>query len=142
MYEHGRVGSCLSIELSHMHRSHCFHAHMVFLPESVDILYDIQPYFDETNSLSSLLDITKYERHYIYYEYIDGSVKRYIFKNPKTMYSQFMRKNICRHLNLYERWDWAEVPNWELVHETVVLLRPVLANLITSFDDEGSNEIR
>lgn len=132
-YEHGGIGSCLTLESQKVKTSHCFHAHMIFFPHAVDITDQIIPYFNTIKTLEKIENLLLIEGHYIYYEFLfDHLVKpiKYVFSDAIKIYSQFMRKNLCNSLNLPDRWNWFENPNWNLVYETKLVLEETLRDIL------------
>lgn len=119
-YEHGKVGTSLTVGKDHQH---CFHSHLHCVPVPIQLNDNVS---EELEGLSfpSLEDAYKFVNkdnidRYLLVE--DTSLKLYF---PDTsLRSQYLRYILAKTLNNISAWDWIDNQNWPLINKTINKLK-------------------
>ncbi|MCM0301930.1 HIT domain-containing protein [Bacteroides fragilis] len=119
-YEHGKIGTSLTMNNSH---EHCYHAHLHCIPVSCElnkivcneisghVYHDYNECYKDMNN----------KKQYLYIE--DTKIMTYIPQNP--IRRQYLRYKLASILGYNERWDWVDNQNWNLIDQTINKLKPV-----------------
>jgi hypothetical protein len=113
--EHGRVAPCIQI-YNVQHEEHCFHAHNLVFPLSLDLTELLKKHGLKLIEFSSFLDARenfKWSEEYYYFERIDGTCV--IAFEPRRLVRQFFRYLIAEHIGKPELADWKNYPQIEVV---------------------------
>ncbi|PWG79283.1 HIT family protein [Pararcticibacter amylolyticus] len=120
-YEHGRAGACLiPIEGS----KHCYHAHMHFVPVSLDLNRIVELEYDPTR-------IQGFDNFFRIYDdcgrppylYIDdGESNFYVIK--EQLRRQYLRYKTASFLGKRHLWNWIEHQGWEIIKSGFGVLSP------------------
>jgi hypothetical protein len=113
--EHGRVPPCEYLDMGGR-EAHCFHAHRVLFPLSVDLghtMYDHGLRVEEYSSFVEARHRFAREGEYLYYERADGSCL--IAAAPKRLVRQFFRYKVAECVGHPEFASWREYPRLGIV---------------------------
>lgn len=118
-YEHGKIGTSLTLDDSH---EHCYHAHLHCIPVSCELNEIVNKEF-AGNIYSNYYDCYKEmnsKKQYLYIE--DNKIMTYIPQGP--IRKQYLRYVLASTLGYNERWDWVNNQNWNLIEQTINKLKP------------------
>lgn len=107
-YEHGKIGSCLTVETSQNKRSYCFHAHRVYVPVTIDLPETLAPNFLKIVPISSFEDLAALKAEEYIFAAVHGTEnsQSWAFLSPTGIGSQFMRRVITERLGLRKNFKW------------------------------------
>jgi hypothetical protein len=113
--EHGRVASCVHLD-SIQPENHCFHAHNLVFPLSLDLTESLRERGLKLMEFSNFLEARekfKWSEEYYYFERIDGTCV--IAFEPRRLVRQFFRYLIAERIGKPELADWKKYPQIEVV---------------------------
>ena len=120
-YEHGKVGTSLTMGKDH---KHCFHCHLHCIPTSVK-LNEIVSKELPSIIFSNLNDAYDFV--------IQNNIDRYLLIEDNTirlympdikLRSQYLRFKLAEALGIPEKWDWVVNQNWEKINISVAKVSP------------------
>jgi hypothetical protein len=122
--EHGRVAPCVDTNRDRQ-QAHCFHAHRLIFPTSLDLSEAISNYGLEVQEYSNFTDGWRqfsWPGEYLYFERVDGSCL--IAAAPMRTVRQFFRHKVAELMGRPEMGDWTEHPQLKVVEAARRLLSP------------------
>ena len=115
-YEHGKVGTSLTIGLDHRH---CFHSHLHCIPSSINFNQVIG------SELVGIKFINISEAH----NYVTShGIERYLLvEDSQTMLylpqgdlrSQYLRFKLAEAVDKPDSWNWIQNQNWPMINKTI-----------------------
>jgi len=112
--EHGRVPPCV-FDVTKQ-EVHCFHAHRLVFPISLDLLFSFTRYnlqYYNYNSFSEAKNNFKHSGEYLYFERFDGSCV--IAPTNNKIARQFFRFEVAEKIGKPELANWKKYPNFNSV---------------------------
>ncbi len=124
-YEHGRTGSCITLETRGHMSTFCHHAHRIIIPQSIELDDDLETFFEKVEPIDDAFSIReKVGNPYVFFESSNGrSLSRKVLLGPKNIGSQFMRRIISQKISLGRHWDWRRDIRYEEMIQTIACLR-------------------
>lgn len=122
--EHGRVAPCVD-HVRDRQQAHCFHAHRLVFPVSVDLTAAITKYGLEISEYASFKDCWRqfsWRGEYLYYERVDGTCL--VAVAPMRTVRQFFRYKVAELVGYPELADWNEYPRPRVIESAMRRLIP------------------
>ncbi len=122
--EHGRVPLCEHTSAKN-HDEHCFHAHRLLFPISINLTESLEECSLETWEYSNFIEAYKkstVQKEYLYYERHDGSCL--IAVVPTFLSRQFFRHKIAEFVGHPELANWKKYPQLKVVESAISHLLP------------------
>lgn len=115
-YEHGKVGTSLTI--GHDHR-HCFHSHLHCIPTYVNLNQIVGAEisglrFQDINEAHNYVRRERIERYLL----IEDSETK-IYLPQKDLRSQYLRFKLAEAIDKPDSWNWMQNQNWSLIIKTI-----------------------
>lgn len=114
--EHGRVPICEYLDSSG-HEAHCFHAHRLVFPISMDLTDQLKDYGLAVQEFRSFIEAWQTSAwkvgEYLYYERPDGSCL--VAATPSRLPRQFFRYHVASIVGRPEFESWRKFPRLEVV---------------------------
>lgn len=110
--EHGRIKACTSLEVD-PHEDHCFHAHQLIFPVSVDLLPLLEFFGYPAKQFSSLSDARRSvdpKNEYLLFQDSGGNLN--LAEVPHPCRRQFMRYLVGLELGHEQLADWRRFEGW------------------------------
>lgn len=120
--EHGRVPLCEYRDKSG-HESHCFHAHRLIFPLSIDLSPTLNAFGLRIQEYESFIEARKYfdwKGEYLYYERPDGSCL--LATSPRRIMRQFFRYQVAAWTGHPEFASWRRYPQLEVIEAARTLI--------------------
>ena len=125
--EHGRVPVCR--DDGDNHDAHCFHAHLLGFPESIDIIANAKTYFSKNGRYSNLKQGMQAAASFEHYLLVSPSpTEVYVFGEPLFFPRQLVRFLIGHAINSSQDANWRAQPNREGELMNQKLLTKILAD--------------
>ena len=118
-FEHGKIGSSLTLENS---SKHCYHAHMHCIPVSIDLNGIVKKELT-FNSFQSFNDAYVKMHQINHYLYIENHIVN-VYQTTKKLRKQYLRYKLAEALGESDKWDWVNNQNWPLIEQTIIKLKP------------------
>lgn len=119
-YEHGKVGTSLTMGEDHRH---CFHSHLHCIPVKLNL----------NNIIQQELEIIEFSCLKDTYDFVyKNDVRRYLLVEDETiglylpsesLQSQYLRYKLANQLGRQNDWDWVENQNWGLIDKSIERLK-------------------
>lgn len=120
-YEHGKVGSSLTIGKDHRH---CLHCHLHCIPANINMNEIVSAEMDG-------VEFDDFDFAYLYanannidrYLLIEDDVTK-IYVPDFPIRKQFLRYKLAEALGKPSEWDWVNHQNWKVIHSSIERLKP------------------
>lgn len=118
-YEHGKIGSSLTLNNS---SKHCYHAHLHCIPVNVDLnsIIEKELSFQAFTSFDDAYLNMNNVKKYLYVE----NHRINIYQSDKSLRKQYLRFKLAEALGKSEEWDWVNNQNWPLIEQSIAKLKP------------------
>ena len=118
-YEHGKIGSSLTLNNS---SKHCYHAHLHCIPVAVDLnsIVEKELTYNEFKSFEEAYSIMNSVNKYLYVE----NHRINIYQSSQKLRKQYLRFKLAEALGKNEEWDWVNNQNWTLIEQSILKLKP------------------
>jgi len=117
--EHGRVASCAYHNMMQRDR-HCYHAHQLIFPVSVDISRDMATAgfpTEQYDSWDEARQLMPSRAEYLYFQ--DSALRMHFARVRERCPRQFLRYMVAYHLGRPAEGDWRTFPTWDRVTASV-----------------------
>ena len=121
-YEHGKVGTSLTMGKDHRH---CLHCHLHCIPACVNM----------NELVSSDLDGIEFDDiNQAYVFAVSNNIDRYllveddvikVYQPEGHLRKQYLRYKLAEAIGQTEEWDWVKHQNWETINKSIKRLKPL-----------------
>ena len=133
IFEHGRSGACLPPGHG---EDLCYHAHLHFLPVSVDLSAVVENAF-ATMTLPSWNAVRKqYADAAIPYLLVQRDDQLIYAEVPQKIPRRYLRTALARELGEPEFEDWMVFPRYDMISAGLDKLKPTLINIINTESEQ------
>lgn len=121
-YEHGKVGTSLTMGKDH---KHCLHAHLHCIPTRVNMNEIVSADLSgiDFNNLNQAYEFATKNNIDRYLLIEDNVTKLYMPK--RDLRKQFLRYKLADAIGKTEDWDWVNHQNWDLINSSIIRLKPL-----------------